>query len=76
MSLSSTSRHIAKPSILSVVEGHVREEREKKVVVLRELCRAIIYSTKIVIMTKSHVMMQFTVYRVNQGARLKNLMIL
>jgi hypothetical protein len=31
---------------------------------VRQLCRALIYSTK------SHVKMQFTVYRVNQGARL------
>jgi hypothetical protein len=35
---------------VSDVEGHGRHEREKTVVVLRELRRAIIYVTKIMIM--------------------------
>jgi hypothetical protein len=43
-----------------------RGEIEEKVVVLRELHRAIIYTTEISNqVTKTHVRMQFTVYLVN-----------
>jgi hypothetical protein len=46
-------------------------KREKKVVVLMELHRAIIYTTKMSKqVTKSHVRIEFTVYLVNSGARL------
>jgi hypothetical protein len=41
---------------LSDVGGHGRHEGEKKVVLLRELCRAITYTTRIIEhVTKSHV---------------------
>jgi hypothetical protein len=63
--------YLAGLSQLSDVEGHSRHERENKVVVLIELCRAIICTTKITNhVTQSHVRIQFTVYRVKQGARL------
>jgi hypothetical protein len=57
---------VADTCLLSVVEGHGRWERENKVVVLRELCRAIIYTTKISNrVAQSHVRIKCTVCGVN-----------